>query len=110
MPFIPAEKRGFLGVTGVKRRIVRSVVITSISKKEINDLPIKHYAGPIHVIDSDAKMMAAARSLGREKVLGFDPRRPGPLLRRANPIPRLSIQLAAADGVYIFQIKADQFS
>ena len=83
---------------------MRSVVITSISKKEINDLPIKHYAGPIHVIDSDAKMIAAARSLGREKVLGFDTET-RPAFKKGESYPPSLIQLAAADGVYIFQIR-----
>ena len=83
---------------------MRSVSITSISKKEINALPLKHYAGPIHMIDSDAKMMAAARSLGREKVLGFDTET-RPAFKKGESYPPSLIQLASADAVYIFQIR-----
>jgi len=74
-----------------------------ISKKEINALPIRHYAGPIHVIDSDAKMKAAVRSLGREKVLGFDTETRPAFKKGESYLPSI-LQLAAGDGVYIFQI------
>ncbi len=83
--------------------IVRSAVITSISKKDINALPIRHYSGPIHLIDSDAKMTAAARVLGKEKVLGFDTET-RPAFKKGESYPPSLIQLAASDGVYIFQI------
>ncbi len=75
----------------------------SISKKEIRALPLRHYTGSIHVIDSDAKMEAAARSLGTEKVLGFDTETRPAFKKGEAYLPSL-IQLAAGDGVYIFQI------
>jgi len=43
----------------------------NISKKEITELPLRSYTGSIHLIDSDAKMDAAALALREEKVLGF---------------------------------------
>lgn len=76
----------------------------SISKKEISTLPLKHYTGSIHVIDSDAKMRAAAWSLGRENVLGFDTET-RPAFKKGESYPPSLIQLAAGDGVYIFQIR-----
>ena len=75
----------------------------SISKKEISALPLKHYTGSIQVIDSDAKMRAAARSLGREKVLGFDTET-RPAFKKGESYSPSLLQLAAGDGVYIFQI------
>ena len=75
----------------------------SISKKEISALPLKHYTGSIHVIDSDAKMRAVVRSLGREKVLGFDTET-RPAFKKGESYPPSLLQLAAGDGVYIFQI------
>lgn len=75
----------------------------SISKEEISALPLKHYSGSIHVIDSDAKMRAAVRSLGREKVLGFDTET-RPAFKKGESYPPSLLQLAAGDGVYIFQI------
>jgi len=76
----------------------------SISKKEISALPLKHYAGSIHVIDSDAKMRAAVQALGREKVLGFDTET-RPAFKKGESYPPSLLQLAAGDGVYIFQIE-----
>ena len=75
----------------------------SISKKEISVLPLKHYTGSIHLIDSDAKMRAAALSLGKEKVLGFDTET-RPAFKKGESYPSSLLQLAAGDGVYIFQI------
>ncbi|MFH0732589.1 MAG: 3'-5' exonuclease [Candidatus Omnitrophota bacterium] len=75
----------------------------SISKTEINALPLKHYTGSIHVIDSDEKMRAAVRSLGRENVLGFDTET-RPAFKKGESYPPSIFQLAASDGVYIFQI------
>ncbi len=75
----------------------------SISKKEINTLPLKQYTGSIHVIDSDAKMRAAVLFLGREKVLGFDTET-RPAFKKGESYPLSLLQLAAGDGVYIFQI------
>ncbi|MFH0839833.1 MAG: 3'-5' exonuclease [Candidatus Omnitrophota bacterium] len=75
----------------------------SISKNEISALPIKHYTGAIHVIDSDAKMKVAARSLDREKVLGFDTET-RPTFKKGESYTPSLLQLAASDGVYIFQI------
>ena len=74
-----------------------------ISKKEISTLPLKRYTGSIHVIDSDAKMRAAVRALGREKVLGFDTET-RPAFKKGESYPSSLLQLAAGDGVYIFQI------
>ena len=76
----------------------------TISKNEINTLPLKHYTGSIHVIDSDTKMNAAARSLGSEKVLGFDTET-RPAFKKGESYSPSLIQLAASDGVYIFQIR-----
>jgi len=75
----------------------------SISKKEINALPLKHYTGAIHLIDSDEKMRSAARRLGTEKVLGFDTET-RPAFKKGESYSPSLIQLAAGDGVYIFQI------
>ncbi|MFH1868132.1 MAG: 3'-5' exonuclease [Candidatus Omnitrophota bacterium] len=75
----------------------------SISKGEISALPIKHCTGPIHVIDSDTKMRAAMQSLTKEKVLGFDTETRPAFKKGESYLPSL-LQLAAEDGVYIFQI------
>jgi ribonuclease D len=75
-----------------------------ISKNEINVLPLKSYTGSIHVIDSDAKMSVAVRALGSEKVLGFDTETK-PAFKKGESYSTSLIQLAASDGVYIFQLR-----
>lgn len=77
--------------------------IHSISKKEISALPLQNYTGSIHVIDSDEKMRLAVRSLGREKVLGFDTET-RPAFKKGKSYSPSILQLAAGDGVYIFQL------
>lgn len=76
----------------------------SISKNKINVLPLKSYTGSIHVIDSDVKMSAAVRALGSEKVLGFDTETK-PAFKKGESYSPSLIQLAASDGVYIFQLR-----
>ena len=76
----------------------------AISKNEINVLPIKTYTGPIHVIDSDAKMRDAVQALGSEKVLGFDTET-RPAFKKGESYSPSLIQLAASDGAYIFQLR-----
>ena len=76
----------------------------TISNKEIALLPLKSYTGPIHVIDSDAKMKAAARALGKEKVLGFDTET-RPAFKAGESYPPALVQLAGSGCVYIFQLR-----
>lgn len=65
---------------------------------------MRFYTGPIHVIDADGKMDAALQALANEKVLGFDTET-RPSFKRGESYPPSLLQLAASDGVYIFQLK-----
>ncbi len=76
----------------------------AISKDEINALPRKSYTGAIHMVDSDEKMHAAVRALAVEKVLGFDTET-RPAFKVGESYPPSLIQLAASDGVYVFQLR-----
>ena len=76
----------------------------AISKAEISALPLRSYTGHIHVIDSDAKMHAAVRSLGNEEILGFDTET-RPSFKVGESYPPSLVQLAASEGVYIFQLR-----
>jgi ribonuclease D len=76
----------------------------SISKEEITALPLRSYAGPIHVIDSDEKMGEAARALRKEKVLGFDTETRPAFKAGESYLPAL-VQLAGSESVYIFQLR-----
>lgn len=75
----------------------------AITKDEINALPRMSYDGHIHVVDSDAKMHAAVKALGTEKVLGFDTET-RPAFKAGEAYPPALVQLAARDSVYIFQL------
>lgn len=76
----------------------------TIAKHEIHALPLKTYHGPIHVVDSDAKMDSAARALAGQKVLGFDTET-RPAFKKGESYPPSLVQLAASDAVYLFQLK-----
>lgn len=76
----------------------------AIAKHEINLLPLKVFAGPIHVIDSDAKMGPAMCALRHEKVLGFDTET-RPAFKAGESYPPAIVQLAASDAVYLFQLR-----
>jgi ribonuclease D len=76
----------------------------AISKDEISALPLRSYAGHIHVVDSDAKMHAAVRVLGSERILGFDTET-RPAFKVGESYPPALIQLAASGGVYVFQLR-----
>lgn len=76
----------------------------SISKEEINALPLKSYGGATHLVDSDAKMHAAVRALSTEKVLGFDTET-RPSFKPGESYPPSLVQLASSDGVYLFQLR-----
>ena len=76
----------------------------AISKAEISALPLRSYAGHIHMVDSDAKMHAAVRSLGNEEILGFDTET-RPAFKVGESYPPALVQLAGSGSVYIFQLR-----
>ncbi|MDP8299203.1 MAG: 3'-5' exonuclease domain-containing protein 2, partial [Candidatus Tantalella remota] len=75
----------------------------TISKSEINTLPVKAYTGPVHLIDSDEKMAASSEALRGEKVLGFDTET-RPAFKKGESYAPSLVQLAASDRVYVFQL------
>ena len=75
----------------------------TISKSEINTLPVKAYTGPVHLIDSDEKMAASSEALRGEKVLGFDAET-RPAFKKGESYAPSLVQLAASDRVYVFQL------
>ena len=76
----------------------------AISKAEISALPLRSYAGHIHVVDSDAKMHAAVHALSTEGILGFDTET-RPSFKVGESYPPSLVQLAASGSVYIFQLR-----
>ncbi|MBC2596148.1 3'-5' exonuclease domain-containing protein 2 [Ruficoccus amylovorans] len=76
---------------------------TSISKSEINDLPLFRYEGTIHLIDNEAEARKAVKILKKEQVLGFDTESRPSFRKGDHYLPSL-VQFASATEVYLFQI------
>lgn len=77
---------------------------THISKAEINELPMKSYDGPIHLINTPAEADAAAATLLNERLLGFDTET-RPAFRKGESYDPSLLQLANETDVYLFQIQ-----
>ncbi|MDF7809175.1 3'-5' exonuclease domain-containing protein 2 [Pontiellaceae bacterium B12219] len=75
-----------------------------ISKAEINELPIKAYEGPIHLINTEKEADAAAGELLKETLLGFDTET-RPAFRKGESYDPSLLQLATETDVYLFQIQ-----
>ncbi|MBN2161856.1 MAG: 3'-5' exonuclease domain-containing protein 2 [Pontiellaceae bacterium] len=75
-----------------------------ISKSEINELPMKAYDGPIHLINTPEAAENAARKLINEPLLGFDTET-RPAFRKGESYDPSLLQLATGSDVYLFQIQ-----
>jgi ribonuclease D len=77
---------------------------TPLSKEEINTLPIRRYAGAIHIISTRRDLAKALQALRGERVLGFDTETK-PTFRRGPMRPPALLQLATSEAAYLFQLK-----
>lgn len=75
-----------------------------ISKAEINQLPMRKFEGPIHVIQNCADAEQAAEELSKETILGFDTETRAAFRPGESYNPSL-LQLAGAKAAFLFQIK-----
>lgn len=75
-----------------------------MTKEEINALPIRGYEGDIRVIRTEESLSQSIAELRKESLLGFDTETRPNFKKGQNNLPSL-IQLAAADAVYIFQLR-----
>jgi ribonuclease D len=73
-------------------------------KEALNDLPLRTYGGPVHVIDSPRHLAETARRLRREHVLGFDTETRPAFQRGQSYLPAL-LQLATAEGVWLVHLR-----
>lgn len=79
-----------------------------ITKQEINELPMRQYEGPVHVITSAEQIPDAIAKLQKESVIGFDTETRPAFRKGESYLPSL-IQLATADEVFIFQLCHSKF-
>jgi hypothetical protein len=77
---------------------------TSLTKEEINTLPIGRYSGAIHIVSTRRDLAKALQTLRGERVLGFDTETK-PTFRRGPMRPPALLQLATAEATYLFQLK-----
>ena len=74
-----------------------------LSKTEINSLPLRHYNGPIHIIQTAEQAKEACTILMKEKVLGFDTETRPAFNKGQSYLPSL-LQMAGRKVVYLFQL------
>ena len=75
-----------------------------LSKTEINLLPLRHYQGAIHIIQTAEQAKKACDTLTKENVLGFDIEIRPSFYKGQSYLPSL-LQLAGEKAVYLFQLR-----
>ncbi len=75
----------------------------TISKNDLMLLPIRRYEGPIHLVTTAAELAVAHRVITAEAVVGFDTET-RPTFRKGQSYPPSLVQIAATDGVFLFQL------
>jgi ribonuclease D len=74
-----------------------------ISKEKLQKLPMRFYDGAIHLIDSGESAQKAVIEIMKESVLGFDTESKPAFSKGEKYLPSI-VQIATAEGVYIFQL------
>ncbi len=75
-----------------------------MAREEIRAFPQFHYSGPVYVINTLGGLRDAVARLKHEALLGFDVET-RPAFQKGESYPPALLQLAAADAVYIFQLR-----
>ena len=79
------------------------MVPNSITKDEINALPIRRYDGPIVLVESTAEVERAAADFAGERLVGFDTET-RPTFKVGQKHPVALVQAATSRAVYLFQL------
>ena len=75
----------------------------TISKEEINRLPLLQYTGEIRLVKTGDELASALMELRRESLLGFDTET-RPAFRKGESHPPSLLQLAGENAVYLIQL------
>ncbi len=87
-----------------QRQALSPVVLQpSLSKEEINLLPLRAWEGNIALVQDEESLSAALEDMRRENVLGFDTETKPTFTKGKTSQPAL-IQLATANTVYLIQL------
>lgn len=76
---------------------------STITREEINKLPLIKFEGPIHVVDKKSQLEPTVQRLLQEPVLGFDTETK-PAFRKGVSYPPALIQFATANEAWLFRI------
>jgi ribonuclease D len=80
------------------------VSAAAISRGEINELPIRRYEGPVHLVGSPAELAQAMADILQENVLGLDTET-RPSFRVGESYAPSLAQVATARAVYLFRLQ-----
>jgi ribonuclease D len=75
----------------------------SITKEEINQLPMLYYEGKIEIIETKAAALEAIKKLSNEKLLGFDTET-RPSFHKGESYQVALVQLATENCAYLFRL------
>jgi ribonuclease D len=78
--------------------------VSRISREDVNQLPIRRYEGPVHVVASDAELRHAMQDIVQESVVGFDTETRPAFRPGESYLPSL-VQFATARAVYLLQVQ-----
>ena len=81
----------------------------TISREEINELPIRRYEGEVHLVSSAQDLGHAMADIRAERVLGFDTETRPAFRKGEHHLPCL-VQLATARAVHLFPLQRMDFS
>ncbi len=81
----------------------------TISREEINELPIRRYEGEVHLISSAQDLDRAMADIRAERVLGFDTETRPAFRKGEHHLPCL-VQVATARVVHLFPLQRMDFS
>ncbi len=74
-----------------------------MAREEINELPLKRWQGPIHLLTEQQQIQEAIERLHKEKVLGFDTET-RPAFQKGRSYPPALLQLATRHEVFLFRL------
>jgi len=78
--------------------------VKRISREEMNQLPIRRYEGPVHVVARHSDLGHAMQDILQEGVVGFDTET-RPAFRPGESYPPSLVQFATASAVYLLQVQ-----
>lgn len=80
-----------------------------ISREAMNELPIRRYEGPVHVVAAQSDLERAMQDIRRETVVGFDTETRPAFRPGESYLPSL-VQFATANAVYLLQVQQQDWS